>query len=136
MGGKLYEGAFLGRAVMLIVDLKEFKKQQKKDYLNEVEAKLDKFINAFIDEQFKFDFIEIYENYKTMQIEQCKLSWDYIDLRDVVSEAIEKVYGEALYEELKNQHWFDSSIIKKDYILDRCVSFFILGSELAATPDF
>ena len=119
-----------------IIDISEFRHKKRKNYMSKIETRLDEFLCQFIESHLKVDFIAITERYQADMLAQSEMAWDYQDLRDSVGEAIDMTYGEEIYLQLRQQYWFDAKLISKDAVLERVLSTFVLGSELAATSDF
>jgi hypothetical protein len=50
-----------------------------------------------------------------------------IAMRDVMLEFVTAYIASDIFEELKQQFWFDETFVSKDMVAERCLSFMILG---------
>jgi hypothetical protein len=113
-----------------VVHLAAFRRKTRKVFLGKHGARLDRFIQRFISAHIDVDFRQIQDDYQEV-CARSGTSWDYMRFREVLMEALDEVFGKTLYEQLVREHWFDSKLITKDEIVERCLRAYVMGSDAA-----
>jgi len=71
---------------------------------------------------------EVAYAYKVQQVANLEESWDFWDLRDIISDVLQRTgIVQRIYEDLKKEKWFNGKMISEDKLLELCVSTYILG---------
>jgi len=115
-----------------VVYIKDYRRGLRRQYLAKNQARIDKFIARFITLNFPIDFQELSYRYLDIQRQNDAITWDYIDLRDILHDAIELAYGDELQEALAKEFWYRDNYLSFDEVLDRCLSYYILGQSKTA----
>lgn len=110
-----------------VINFTNYRKKARKQYMAKYGARIERQVQHFIRHNVECDFQQLAEEYQAEQQESDMVSWDYVHFRDILAEALDQVYGQALYEQLRTQTWFDSSMIHKDELIDMCLTTYILG---------
>lgn len=113
-----------------VVNLAAFRRKTRKAFLGKHGARLDRFIDRFVHAHIDVDFRQIQDDYQEV-CAQSGTSWDYIRFREVLTEALDEVFGKTIYEQLLREHWFDATLITKDEIVERCLRAYVMGSDTA-----
>ncbi|MBM4252657.1 MAG: hypothetical protein FJ146_11850 [Deltaproteobacteria bacterium] len=111
-----------------VINFTIYRKKARKQYMAKYGRRIERLVQNFIRHNVECDFQQLAEEYQAGQQDGDMVSWDYVQFRDIVAEALDQVYGAALYEQLKTQPWFDGTMIHKDELIDMCLTTFILGS--------
>lgn len=116
-----------------VICFQKFKNKRHKNWISSNESKINEVVRKHIFSSLQIDFECISDRYLSMQKNDYAESWDYLDLRDLISEYIEdtKVL-DAIVSELKNKTWFDPRKISRQKILEMCLSVFILETGVSA----
>ena len=114
-----------------VVYLSEFRSSTRKAFLGKHGTRLDRFIRRFVDSHIDVDFRQIQDDYQEL-CARAGTSWDYVHFREVLTEALDELFGKTVYELLLREYWFDAKLITKDEIVERCLSAYVMGSSAAA----
>lgn len=109
-----------------VISLSEYRQRHRGQFLRKHKLRLERFISRFVQTHIDVDFQEIARGYQAA----CALSeaaWDYVQFREVLSEALEESIGNSLVQALQREHWFDPRLITKDEIIERTLSIYIMG---------
>lgn len=110
-----------------VIVLQEYKKTRRKSFLVKHKRQLERFISKFIDQNLDMDLLRsTYENVAHNFYYQ-ENSWDYVEFREILADSIDRTIGLELYQNLKQQSWFDATLITRDEIVERCLSDYILS---------
>ena len=90
--------------------------------------KLYHFLCDFLSYHMEVNYLQAAESYQSMRYANYEETWDYIDLRDLIHQAIEIELWEQIYSRLKKLSWFDSRLFTKDEMIEYCLSLYILNS--------
>ena len=74
----------------------------------------------------------INQQYLAHKAYQNEMAWDYQDFREELKDAVRQVFGDQLWDEVRNLYWFDPQWITRDELIELCISYFILGKTKAA----
>lgn len=114
-----------GSVMLNVVSLKQFKQEKRKKFLVRYGDMLNAFIEDYISTVITEELLMLKE-YLIASHWGCEQSWDYWDMRDMLSEALERAVADLLFSEVSKQWWFDKSCITRAEIVDRSVSAYIL----------
>ena len=95
-------------------------------------SRLDNFIRSQVPAETLSDLLRMAERSQIMAQGDPELIWDYVEMRDVMLEFVTAYIASDIFEELKQQFWFDETFVSKDMVAERCLSFMILGSTAIA----
>lgn len=121
----------LGACMTEIIKLASFKQKKKQQFLEKHKTILDKYIRSFISAHTSLSYEMFREHYLNQMHYQNDLAWDYLDFRDVLTEAMSEALGEKLWLDAKSQPWFKSQFLSKDELVDRLTSLFIIGAAVS-----
>lgn len=110
-----------------IIDLASYRARKQKQWLASYEKKLDSYICNWLCLRTNLDFIQVANSYQALQCSYSEDSWDYLDLRDLIQEVMEDI-SIQLYEDLKKEYWFESSLLSKQKIIEYSMSLYIMNS--------
>jgi hypothetical protein len=110
-----------------IVDFKKYRVKRKKSFIAQNEALLRQFIQGFVQRNFKSSFTLVNSQYLAQRALENETAWDYHDFRDDLKEAITKVYGQLIWDEIQTMPWFDKQWFTPEDIIEECISYYILG---------
>ena len=110
-----------------VTNLSNYKRKFRKVFLAKHGARIDRMVEGFLRLNVDCDFVQLAEDYQSGQQGLDLPSWDYIHFREILAEALDQVFGNALYDQLRMQPWFDSSLIRRDEVIDLCLSTYVLG---------
>lgn len=113
-----------------VVQLSDFRGRSRKLFFRKHGSRLDNFIKRFIDTNIDVDFIQIQEDYQEL-CAKSGTSWDYVRFREVLTEALDEVFGKMLYSQLQQERWFDARLITKDEVIERCLSVYVMSATAA-----
>ncbi|MEZ4741705.1 MAG: hypothetical protein R3B45_04540 [Bdellovibrionota bacterium] len=116
-----------------LLDIKKYRLKKKREWTRQYKALLDHHIASFIGTNITIDYIQISSIYQAQKQDEFEASWDYAELREKIRDALDETIGDALYQSLKGQNWFNPIFIGKEEAIDRCLSAFILSSFLNET---
>ncbi len=110
-----------------IIKLSDFRHRSRKDFLAKHGSRLDTFVERFVSLNIDIDFRQLAQDYQSNGGGPDEAAWDYVHFREILSEAMEKAFGDLLYRSLIEQHWFDQRLISKDEVIDRCLVTYIMS---------
>ena len=110
-----------------VLQLDVYRRKARQAYLAKYAGRIDRLIESFVKLHVDVDFRQLADDFQSGRYGQQQASWDYVEFREVLAEALDEVFGKAMYEMLRSQHWFDGSVISKEEIVDRCLSTFVLA---------
>ena len=110
-----------------LIQLALYRRKARQTYLAKYAGRIDHLIESFVRLHVDVDFRQLAEDFQSGRSGQDHPSWDYVEFREVLAEALDEVFGKAMYEMLQRQHWFDCTVISKDEIVDRCLSTYVLA---------
>jgi hypothetical protein len=116
-----------------VIALHEYRKKQRKTFLLKHKAQLERFIARFIDQHLDMDLLRLTYERVSDNFGSQEESWDYVEFREILADAIDQAIGLELYLLLKQQSWFDHRLIGRDEIVERCLSDYILSQCHVAT---
>lgn len=109
-----------------VIALNEYRKKQRKSFLLKHKAQLERFISRFIDQHLDMDLLRMTYETVAEDLGSQENSWDYVEFREILADAIDRAIGLQLYLLLKKEPWFDHRLIARDEIVERCLSDYIL----------
>ena len=110
-----------------LFQLAQYRRKARQAFLAKYAARIDHMIESFVRLHVDVDFRQLADDFQSGRYGQDQASWDYVEFREVLAEALDEVFGKAMYEMLKRQYWFDCNVISKDEIVDRCLSTYVLA---------
>lgn len=118
-----------------IVELTDYKRKLRKSFLAKHKARLDLFIGRFINQHLDMDLLRLsYTQHDGVDGLSQEESWDYVAFREILVDALDQTIGTELYSQLKRERWFDSRVVTRDEVIERCLSGYILNQcQYAAT---
>ena len=114
-----------------LFDLNSYKKQRKRQFLEQNKAFLDDYIRGFILSNCQLSYDLFQQQYLQNRHQDNEMAWDYLDFRDTLSEVIVEVIGKSLWDDVQKQSWFKKSLLSQDEVMDRMISIFIIGAAVA-----
>ena len=114
-----------------IIKLASFRQKKKQQYLEKNKSILDQYIRTFISSHSSLGYEVFREQYFNQMHYQNELAWDYLDFRDILSDAMTEVFGEQIWIDIQAQPWFKSQFLAKDELIDRLTSLFIIGAAVS-----
>lgn len=108
-----------------LIKMSDFRSRNRKEFLTKHGARLDSFVERFVSVNIDFDFRQLAQDYQQNGTVN-EAAWDYVHFREILSEALERAFGDLLYRMLREQTWFDPRLISKEEIIDRCLVTYIL----------
>ena len=111
-----------------VVSLTEYRKAKKRQFLERNKTFLDDYIRHFIVTHCQLSYDVFQNHYLNLRQQENEMAWDYLDFRETLSEVITEVVGDALWEDIQRQAWFQAN---KDEIMDRMTSLFIMGAAVS-----
>lgn len=116
-----------------VISLDSYRTSKRRLYMERHGTRLQKFIEAFVLLNFKTSFAAISQDYLAQRVHNNEEAWDYYDFRDLIRDGIMEVFGDQVWNEIRRCHWFDPQWISKEEVIDKLVSFFILGKTNVAS---
>ena len=55
-------------------------------------------------------------------------AWDYVHFRELLTEALDEVFGKTLYELVRKESWFDNRFITQEEVIERAISCYVMSS--------
>ncbi len=111
--------------------LNAFRQKKKQQFLEKNKTFLDDYIRSYVAAHC---FLS-YEVFRHKYFEHCQsfneMAWDYLDFRDILTEAISQVLGEQLWQDIQGQAWFNPQFLSRDEVLDRLISIYIIGAAVS-----
>ncbi len=108
-----------------VVNIEDFKKRQRKRYLKTHNAQIERFISRFISKHAQSSIDDFVNQYQYVQRNNHQDSWDYLELRDLILESLEKTLGSVLASELEKQSWYDERWLSWERLLEHCLTAFV-----------
>lgn len=121
----------LGVVMSQVVNLSEYKKSKKRQFLEKNKTFLDDYIRHYIFNHCQLSYDVFRHHYINIKQQDNEMAWDYLDFRDTLSEAITEVLGKSLWEDIQRQHWFQPQLLSRDEVMDRTISLFIIGAQVS-----
>ncbi len=115
-----------------VINLDQFRRKNRKAYLAKYSDRLDKLISTFVMTHIDTDFRQLASDFLTGKYGSNEEAWDYVDFRELLSEAIDQVFGDMLMDLIKTQHWYDRTMISRDEIIERSITAYVLGHQRVA----
>lgn len=110
-----------------VITLATYRRRSRKAYLAKYGGRLDLFVERFVRSQMDIDFRQLADDYVSGRYGEHQEAWDYVHFREALAEALDELFGHALYQELRAQRWFDPRMITQEEIVDRCLSTYIMA---------
>lgn len=115
-----------------VIQLNRYRRKERQAYLAQNGSRLEAFVDKFVRTHLSIDLQMLTEALRAQQLVQEDTAWDHHDFRDLLESALSDAIGDLLSEELRKEHWYDPRKISKDEIVDRLVTYLVLG-ELSAS---
>lgn len=112
---------------MSIIQLDHFKQSRQRQYMKRYRSRLDQFIRARVQLDSGGDLLRLAEYEHVKRAARPELVWDYVEMRDVMLDFVSTHVSSEIYDELCKQFWFDETVISRDMVAERCLSFMLLG---------
>lgn len=110
-----------------VICINTFRRKKRKQYIDDNGDRLENFIQNFFRVHLATDFHSLTKEYlSSCANNQLSESWDYLDFREALREALANTIGQQILEELAKTRWFDEQVIGREEVIDRCLSLFIL----------
>lgn len=113
--------------VMSIIQLDTFKRTKQRQYMKRYRSRLDHFIRVRVPMDPSGDILRLAEQQHLSASSRPEMVWDYVEMREVLLEFVTTHVAGEIYEELQKQFWFDDTMISRDMVAERCLSYMILG---------
>ena len=110
-----------------VINLSHYRRKARKVFFAKYGSRIDRIVDSFLRMNLHCDFQQLAEDYQSGLDEHDLASWDYVQFREILLEAFDQVFGNALYEQLRAQIWFDSSLVTKDELIELCLTSYVLG---------
>ena len=105
-----------------VIKMEDFKKRQRRRYLKTHHVHIERFIERFISVNAPVSIDDFVHQYQLLQRNNCQDSWDYLDLRELIIQSLEKSIGKMLANELAAQPWYDERWLSWERILEHCLA--------------
>jgi hypothetical protein len=115
-----------------VVELNKYRSRKKRSFLEKHQPLLKQFIEGFVHQHFKMSFAVVNAQYLAQRAMENETAWDYYDFREELKEAISKVYGTLIWQEIQRMPWFDKNCISPEDLIEQCMLYYILGETPAA----
>ena len=112
--------------------LNSYRRKKRQQFILAHGDRLHTYIEDFLKSNLTLNFNQLSKAYLSQARHTNAASWDYLDMREELENALNEILGDKIFEELRSTDWFDSSLVAKDEILELLVSRFILLGEWAA----
>jgi hypothetical protein len=117
---------------MSIIRLDMVRQSKQRQYMSRCRSRLDNFIKSRVPLESLSDILRMAERSQMTAPLNPDMVWDYVEMRDVMLEFVSTHIASDIYNELKDQFWFDETFVSKDMVAERCLSCMILGSAAIA----
>lgn len=111
--------------------LSAFRQKRKQQFLEKNKTLIDDYIRSYIAAHCVFS----YEVFRNKYFEHCQsfneMAWDYLDFRDILSEAMSQVLGEQIWQDIQSQTWFNPKFLSREEVMDRLISIYIIGAAVS-----
>lgn len=109
-----------------IVILATYRGKSRKAYLAKYGVRLDRFVERFVRQNIDVDFRQLADEFIAGGGGQQE-AWDYVNFRESLADALNEAFGQALYFQLASERWFDTRMITREELVDRCLSSYIMS---------
>lgn len=110
-----------------VVNLATYRRKSRKAYLAKYGARLDRFVERFVRQNIDVDFRQLADDFVAGRYGATQEAWDYVYFRETLADALNEAFGQALYQSLRLERWFDYRQITRDELVDRCLSSYIMS---------
>jgi hypothetical protein len=110
-----------------LVNLATYRRKSRKAYLAKYGARLDLFVERFARQNIDVDFRQLADDFVAGRYGTSQEAWDYVHFRETLADALNEAFGQALYQSLRAERWFDYRQITRDEIVERCLSSYIMS---------
>src|SRR5688572_9010914 len=95
-----------------VICINTFRKKKRKNYIDHNGDRLDTFIQNFFRVHLAIDFHSITKHYLSACAQnQSTESWDYLDFRETLRDALAKTIGQQIIDELAKTRWYDEQVV-------------------------
>lgn len=116
-----------------IVDLTTYRNKKHHSWIRKNEARISDVIRYYLSHSFALDFEYLTQAYQEQKKDCFDESWDYLDLRDLISDILEESkLLDMIITELKTKRWFDEKQVSRQKLLEICLSIFVLETGISA----
>ena len=116
-----------------IIKLESFRQSKQSQYMKKYRPRLDAFIRARIPMDWAGELLRLTSDFQRECGQHQDLTWDYVELRELMLHFVTEHVAIDLYNDLKTQFWFDERWVTLEAVSERCLSFMIIGKSVAAT---
>lgn len=109
-----------------VISLDQYRRKSRQAYLAKHDGRIERLIDRFVKTHVDVDFRQLADDYQSGQ-HQLEGTWDYVEFREILTEAFDTAYGAVLWDQLVAERWFDPRIISRDEITERCLSAYIMA---------
>jgi hypothetical protein len=117
--------------VATVISLDQYRRKSRQAYLAKHDGRIERLIDRFVKTHVDVDFRQLAEDYQSGQsgqhLGQAEGAWDYVEFREILTDAFDSAYGRVLWDQLMAERWFDPRIITRDEITERCLSAYIMA---------
>ncbi len=117
---------------MGIIRLDTVRQSKQRQYMRRCRSRLDTFVKSRVPLESLADILRMAERRQIMAPLNPEMVWDYVEMRDVMLEFVSTHIASEIYDELREQFWFDETFVSKDMVAELCLSFMILGPSAIA----
>ena len=110
-----------------LINLASYRRKTRQAYLAKHGNRIDLFVEKFVRANIDIDLRQLAVDYESGSYGGAQASWDYVHFREVLAEALDRAFGQVLYDLLLAQSWFDQKLITQEEIVDRCLSTYVLS---------
>ena len=116
-----------------VVNLNQYKNSKHRSWLQKSEARISDVIRHYLFYNFALDMDQLVEMYHHQKRECFDESWDYLDLRELISDIfVETKLLDTIIQDLNSKHWYDETKVSRQKILEICLSIFVLETGMNA----
>jgi hypothetical protein len=116
-----------------VYDLKKFRNKKHHSWIRKNESRINDVIRYYLSNNFSLDFEFISQAYQSQKREGFDESWDYLDLREIISDILDQSnLLDMILDDLKTKKWFDEKQISRQKLLEICLSIFVLETGIYA----
>lgn len=109
-----------------VTDITDYRRAKRSEYLAKHSERIDAIIRNFIRINSQFNFQHMASAYVHSRYNDKLVSWDYLDFRENLHEALASELSKLIFAELCKSKWFEPRFMNLDQITDRCISLLIL----------
>lgn len=112
-----------------VIRIDRFRQGKQSQYMKRYRSRLDAFIRNRIPLDWASDMLRYAEEFQRTcgQGQDADLVWDYVELREQLLSFVTEQVAKDIYNELKDQFWFDERWVTLESVSERCLSFMIIG---------